>query len=148
MRPGSGGSPPIAQFRQLICEMNFNRRLATRAGRVFGKAVPSEAEVCAAGIRIAKFRQWLDNDIVRSTSPSKLFRPFLTAMKNRNEFQTFVSNSVRDDIRRIGNNQLARADNSARPANLRLTLQKLNAFKNALCNDGGVFRTVCSDVVP
>ena len=69
-------------------------------------------------------------------------------MKNRNEFQTFVSNSVRDDIRRIGNNQLARADNSARPANLRLTLQQLNALKNALCNDGGVFWTVCSDVVP
>jgi hypothetical protein len=47
--------------------MNFDRRLATRSGQVFGKAVPSEAEVRTAGIRIAEFRQFLDVDVVRST---------------------------------------------------------------------------------
>jgi hypothetical protein len=57
-----------ARWAQTLAALNFNRPLAARAGQVFGKAVPSEAEVRAAGIRIAKFRQGLDDDIVRSTS--------------------------------------------------------------------------------
>lgn len=57
-----------SSWAQTLMGMNFDRRLATRAGQVFGKAAPSEAEVRAAEIRIAKFRQFLDDDIVRTTS--------------------------------------------------------------------------------
>ena len=56
-----------AGWAQTIAAMNFDRRMAARAGQVFAKAAPSEAEVRSAGMRIAKFRQGLDDSVVHLT---------------------------------------------------------------------------------
>ena len=56
------------------------------------------------------------------------------ARENRDQFKSFTSDAVRNDVRRVRDDELSRANHPPRPADLRLRLEKLNGGENALSN--------------
>jgi hypothetical protein len=81
------------------------------------------------------------------TAALELFRPLLTAMKQRNQFEPFMSNAIGDDVGRVRNHQLARTHYTTWPAHLRLGLEKINCVENALRHECRILFGILGDVL-
>jgi len=74
-------------------------------------------------------------------------RPLQSVMKHGDQFQTFVPNPIRNDVRRIWHDKLACSEDSARPTRFRLGFQKVNRSENAFGDECGALLRFFLDVL-
>lgn len=68
-------------------------------------------------------------------------------MKDCDQFEPFPSKPVRNDVRGVGNNQLARATDPTRPADFRMSLKEVYRFEDAAGDECCIFFGVFFDVL-
>src|SRR5437764_8888937 len=84
---------------------------------------------------------------LRGDGGLELCRPFLSPVKDSDQFDPFTANPVRDDVRGAWHNELACSEDPPRSAHFGLRLEELDRVQDPLRDNGRVLFGVLSDEI-